>query len=244
MKLIIKTKKLLPRTKLRLLKDSVNYFFSSFLSFSFINRYSVRRFIEYYGGDSGHAIDKKRGNLGYGFIHYAFIRNLRPKKVLCVGSGYGFIPAICALACKDNQFGQVDFVDAGYDQKNSKNWGGIGFWLKNNPQRHFSLLGLDRWIKAFIMTSLEFNQKDSSNKYGYIYIDGDHSYEGVKKDFELFWPQLEKGGLMVFHDAEVKNWGKLNNFGVWKFWQELKVGPKIIFPLPKESGLGIVQKKL
>lgn len=31
-------------------------------------------------------------------------------------------------------------------------------------------------------------------------IDGDHSYEGVKKDIELFFPLLRSGGLVLFHD--------------------------------------------
>jgi hypothetical protein len=239
---MIKTKKFFPRTRARIFYDSLRYFSDSLNSLSFVNRYAVRRLIQYYGGDSGHLIDIKRGNLGYGFLHYAFIRNLRPKKILCVGSGYGFIPAICALACKDNRFGQVDFVDAGFDESHPKSWAGVGFWQKNDPKRHFALLGLDKWIESYIMTSEEFSQKFPKNKYGYIYIDGDHSYEGVKKDFQLFWPKLEKGGLMAFHDVVVKNWGKLKNFGVWKFWQELEPKSKIIFPFPKESGLGILQK--
>jgi predicted O-methyltransferase YrrM len=31
-------------------------------------------------------------------------------------------------------------------------------------------------------------------------IDGDHTYAGVKKDIELFFPLLRPGGLMLFHD--------------------------------------------
>ena len=240
---MLKTKKFFPRTRIRIFNDSLRYFLTSLSSFTFINKYAVRRLIKYYGGDSGHFINKDSGNLGYGFIHYAFIRNLKPKKVLCIGSGYGFIPAICALACRDNQFGQIDFVDAGYDEEHPQSWSGVGFWRKSNPQRHFSLLGLGDWVNTYIMTSEEFSQKFPKNKYGYIHIDGDHSYKGVKKDFELFWPRLEKGGLMAFHDVVVKNWGKLKNFGVWQLWRELKLDSKIIFPNPPESGLGIIQKK-
>ena len=33
-----------------------------------------------------------------------------------------------------------------------------------------------------------------------LFIDGDHSYEGVKKDFELYEPLVKKGGLICFHD--------------------------------------------
>ena len=34
----------------------------------------------------------------------------------------------------------------------------------------------------------------------FIYIDGDHSYEGVKKDIQLWFPKVKKGGLVAGHD--------------------------------------------
>ncbi|PJE67800.1 hypothetical protein COU95_00430 [Candidatus Shapirobacteria bacterium CG10_big_fil_rev_8_21_14_0_10_40_9] len=243
-------KNIFPRTYFKLLKDAFLRLVGAFFpgnrrkGFTFIDKYAVRRIIDYYGcygGDEGHQIDKKSGNLGYGFIHYALIRNLKSKRVLCVGSGKGLIPAICALACKDNQMGFVDFVDAGYGKNHPKSWAGDGFWKKVDPERHFSLLGVSDWIKTYVMTSQDFAKKFPKRSYGYISLDGDHSYEGVKLDYELFWPKLKEGGFMAFHDVTVKQWGKLKNFGVWKLWQELKNEHKIIFPL-KQSGLGILQK--
>lgn len=34
-----------------------------------------------------------------------------------------------------------------------------------------------------------------------IFIDGDHTYEGVLTDFKLLYPILNSNGLMVFHDS-------------------------------------------
>jgi predicted O-methyltransferase YrrM len=34
----------------------------------------------------------------------------------------------------------------------------------------------------------------------YLFIDGDHTYEGVKKDFELYAPLVRRGGIIAFHD--------------------------------------------
>ena len=34
----------------------------------------------------------------------------------------------------------------------------------------------------------------------YIFVDGDHSYEGVKQDIINYFPLLASGGLMIFHD--------------------------------------------
>ncbi len=35
-----------------------------------------------------------------------------------------------------------------------------------------------------------------------IFIDGDHSYEGVKEDFEAWFPKVIEGGVMVFDDTQ------------------------------------------
>lgn len=35
---------------------------------------------------------------------------------------------------------------------------------------------------------------------GLVYIDGDHSYQGVKADIEVWWPKLAPGAIMSFHD--------------------------------------------
>jgi len=39
-----------------------------------------------------------------------------------------------------------------------------------------------------------------SNKFDMIFIDADHSYEGVKADFENWFPLMEPGAYILFHD--------------------------------------------
>lgn len=53
----------------------------------------------------------------------------------------------------------------------------------------------------------------------YLFIDGDHSYEGVKKDFELYSPLVRAGGVIVFHDIVPH---KGSDCKVDEFWQEIK----------------------
>ena len=38
-------------------------------------------------------------------------------------------------------------------------------------------------------------------KFDFIFIDGDHSYAGVKRDYESSLPYLSENGLMIFHDV-------------------------------------------
>ena len=38
-------------------------------------------------------------------------------------------------------------------------------------------------------------------EFDMIFVDGDHTYKGVKQDYEDWWPKLEVGGIMLFHDS-------------------------------------------
>lgn len=38
-------------------------------------------------------------------------------------------------------------------------------------------------------------------KYKFVFVDGDHSYDGVKKDYETLREFMDDDGLMVFHDV-------------------------------------------
>jgi len=39
-----------------------------------------------------------------------------------------------------------------------------------------------------------------------LIIDGDHSYEGVKYDFDTYFPLLQPGGYVIFDDYNAKEW--------------------------------------
>jgi len=203
-------------------------------------RVTCQKLIKYYGGLFGQRADVKTGNLGFGLIHYALINSIRPKRILCIGSKLGFVPAVCALACRDQNFGHVDFVDAGLSKQDPKSWGGIGFWKKIDPQEHFKILKLEKWISTHITTSKEFARK-TKHSYQYIYIDGDHTYEGVKSDYKFFWPRLEKNGVMSLHDIGLKGTFQGEKYGVWKLWQEVKEKDRISFIFGEDS-VGFIQK--
>ena len=65
---------------------------------------------------------------------------------------------------------------------------------------------------ASIQQALHGHQLD------FLFIDGDHSYEGVRKDFEMYAPLVRNGGLVAFHD--IARSGGVER--VYEFWNEIK----------------------
>ncbi|MEM0488944.1 MAG: class I SAM-dependent methyltransferase [Candidatus Bathyarchaeia archaeon] len=60
----------------------------------------------------------------------------------------------------------------------------------------------------------------SDRKLDFLFIDGDHTYEGVKRDFEMYSPLVRRGGIIAFHDIVP---GPSENVGgVPTFWNEIK----------------------
>ncbi len=54
----------------------------------------------------------------------------------------------------------------------------------------------------------------------FLFIDGDHTYEGVAQDFEMYAPLVKPEGLIAFHDIVPGPSGRVG--GVPQFWSETK----------------------
>lgn len=89
--------------------------------------------------------------------------------------------------------------------------------------------------KAKVQSALEGRAVDV------LFIDGDHSYEGVRQDFEMYRGLVRSGGLIAFHDIAPNP--DVPEYGVAKFWQEVKANyptQEFIDPQPTgKVGMGI-----
>ena len=57
-------------------------------------------------------------------------------------------------------------------------------------------------------------------KIDFLFVDGDHTYQGVSQDFKLYHPFVHPGGIIAFHDiAEDSPKTQCN---VNRFWQQIK----------------------
>jgi len=150
-------------------------------------------------------------HLGDGMMIYSLIMFNRAKVCVCIGSGGGFIPRLMTQARMDlhaqgifegnpaNEWGDIGttiIVDA------SNGVGGFTDWTADDSflRKHFCpQIILETSERAFYDY---FVRQDI--KIDYLHIDGDHSYEGVKLDFELYSTIMSENAIITIHDTDQK----------------------------------------
>ncbi len=69
-----------------------------------------------------------------------------------------------------------------------------------------------------------------------LHIDGFHTYEAVKADYESWSPKVAPGGIILFHDVAAR----MKDFGAWRFWSELEAQHET-FLFRHGFGLGVLR---
>jgi hypothetical protein len=90
-------------------------------------------------------------------------------------------------------------------------------------------------------TALRMTFDDAAERFGdgtidLLHIDGYHTYDAVRHDFETWRPKLSDRAVVLFHDTAERK----EDFGVWKFWEELR-GQFAGFEFLHSHGLGVLR---
>ncbi len=94
------------------------------------------------------------------------------------------------------------------------------------------------------LTLEKLKQTLNGEKIDFLFLDGDHAYEGIKQDFEWYTPLVRSGGIIAFHDIKPtlpNNW-----IQVGRFWNEIKqdyVHKEIISDEVSWGGIGVLYQK-
>ena len=177
------------------------------------------------------------------------IAALQPRRIVEVGSAAGGTLFLFARAAAS------DAILVGVDLPPQPEGGGLSDWraalyaeaLGAPPQRVRMVRG-DSHAPATVARVREALDGQAAD---FLFIDGDHSYAGVRRDYELFSPLVRTGGLIAFHDIVPDSYHRygirteVDTGGVPLFWAELKAlhqdncRVSEIVEDPAQDGLGI-----
>jgi len=154
-------------------------------------------------------------HLGDGMLIYSLIYFHKFKSLVCLGSGGGFIPRIMTQA-------RWDLSVEGFYKDVCMEWGDNGSTYLVDACNGFNgevdwadkdSVFRDRFHPKFIKETTEKAYYDffvkQDIKIDLLHIDADHTFEGVKKDFELYSQRMNKGGIITIHDTDRSY---INNF--------------------------------
>lgn len=167
------------------------------------------------------------------------VEELNPGIVVEVGSARGGTLFIFSrLAAKNATIATID-IPEGYPEKSYPKWREALFERFASRTQTIHLLWKDSQTPATVAALTKILE---GRKIDFLFIDGDHSYAGVKKDYELYSPLVRKGGIIAFHDIAVHP--PATGSEVHLFWAEVKQGKRfkelIENPGQGWAGIGVV----
>tara|TARA_B100001057_G_scaffold500273_1_gene614446 strand:+ start:3457 stop:6180 length:2724 start_codon:yes stop_codon:yes gene_type:complete len=165
---------------------------------------------------------------------YHLTCELNPKLLVELGVHRGDSYFTFCQSCKENKLSSVCYgVDLWCGDAHSGVYGN-GIYEQVNSYNASHYASFSYLIKSsFDEACSQFDD----NSIQLLHIDGLHTYEAVKSDFETWFSKVEEHGIVLLHDVRERKPG----FGVWKLWEELKEQyPSFLFDYG--SGLGVLQK--
>lgn len=92
--------------------------------------------------------------------------------------------------------------------------------------------------------SKEIDKHESEEQFlDFVFIDGDHSYEGVKTDWNCWTPRIIPGGIVALHDSRSHEGRSIDNAGSARFTREVVVNDDRFEIVNEVDSLTVLRRK-
>ena len=149
-------------------------------------------------------------HLGDGILIYSLIQFHKYKTLVCLGSGGGYVPRLmqdCMWELQETDIiknGEVYVIDATNGFNGNVDWDDSDSFLRKNFDPKFiNTTTEDAYYNFFVKRDI---------KIDYLHIDADHTYEGVKRDFDLYSTIMNENGIISIHDTDKKYWDNFETY--------------------------------
>lgn len=193
--------------------------------------------------EMGHGQDFERRDLGLGWTYYGLARTLRPRLAVIIGSWRGFVPLLIGRSIQDNDnTGRLLFIDPSFADDH---------WRNGRADQYFASYGI---------TCIEHRQQTSQEviqgadfpqlEVDFLFIDGLHTEEQCRLEFEAFLPRLTPEAIVLFHDSQSQIvsdiYGPERRYKhtTWRYVEELRGRADLqVFDLAIAQGVTLVQRR-
>jgi predicted O-methyltransferase YrrM len=161
----------------------------------------------------------------------ALIRPTEPRRVLEIGTDNGGTLYLLAWAsAADANLLSIDIRD--YPRLRRQLYRSLG--------RRGQRVGVHQGDSQHVATRAAVERYFGGKSLDLLFIDGDHAYESVRRDYELYAPLVRPGGAIAFHDIAEGTESSVG--GVPRFWNDIRsslVDPVEIVHSRSQNGYGI-----
>ena len=100
---------------------------------------------------------------------------------------------------------ELVLIDLFKGQAHSGDKDGENIIYANLEEEYLKLIDYFKYDRVKIIKDYSYNalSRFKDNYFDFIYIDGDHSYKGVKRDLELAFLKVKPNGYIVGHDYNI-----------------------------------------
>ena len=145
-------------------------------------------------------------------LFYIVSRLNNPKVIVEIGSWVGvstcYIAGGLASNSKAHIYGVDTFKGSTINEAASVAWNksvhNMGGTTLNRFLENIRSTGFENKISPVVSESHDAAKK-WKNEIDFLFNDGDHFYESVKKDFDAWFPYLSSNGVLAFHDYDEKH---------------------------------------
>lgn len=172
-----------------------------------------------------------------GHLHFAYflIKKFKPKIFVELGTHNGNSYFAFCQSVMENKTNTLCYaVDHWKSDEHTFAYDGETVFSTVN---NYNLNNYSKFSKLLRMNFDEALNKFADRSVDLLHIDGLHTYEAVKHDFESWLPKLAPGAIIIFHDTQVK----VRDFGVYKLWQDLAKIYLNNIEFTHSYGLGVLQ---
>lgn len=166
-------------------------------------------------------------------IAHWLIATLKPETVVELGTHYGVsFFAFCQAAKQFSAKSFIYAVDTWTGDEHTGKYGDAIYDQVHNHQQQLYRQNSTLLRQSFDEAATYF----SDASIDLLHIDGLHTYEAVRHDYQTWVGKLRADATLLFHDINVRE----REFGVWELWQEINADSQFhCLELRNGSGLGI-----